>query len=197
MARRLTREEGLFSGGSSGLIAHVAIRVARQLDDPDAFVVTVLCDTGERYLSKLFNDAWMEENQMLDRAPVTVEQLLAERDGGAPELVSVAPAAAVRQALNLMSSWGVSQIPVMDNGTSVGGLIEGQLMARALAQPAMLDRPVREVMEAPFPEVDAAFPVDRLAPALTRESPAALVTRDGKVIGIVSRYDLLRRLIGA
>ena len=134
---------------------------------------------------------------MLDRAPVTVAQLLAERDGGAPELVSVAPAAAVRQALNLMSSWGVSQIPVIDNGTSVGGLIEGQLMARALAQPAMLDRPVREVMEAPFPEVDAAFPVDRLAPALTRESPAALVTRDGKVIGIVSRYDLLKRLIGA
>ena len=197
MARRIAREEGILVGGSAGLNVQLALDVAREVDDPTACVVTILCDTGERYLSKVFNDAWMEENQMLDRAPVTVAQLLAERDGGAPELVSVAPAAAVRQALNLMSSWGVSQIPVIDNGTSVGGLIEGQLMARALAQPAMLDRPVREVMEAPFPEVDAAFPVDRLAPALTRESPAALVTRDGKVIGIVSRYDLLKRLIGA
>jgi len=197
MARRIAREEGILVGGSAGLNVHLALDVAREVDDPEACVVTILCDTGERYLSKVFSDEWMEENQMLDRAPVTVEQLLAERDGGAPELVSVAPAAAVRQALNLMSSWGVSQIPVMDNGTSVGGLIEGPLMARALAQPAMLDRPVREVMEAPFPEVDAAFPVDRLAPALTRESPAALVTRDGKVIGIISRYDLLRRLIGA
>ena len=197
MARRIAREEGILVGGSAGLNVQLALDVAREVDDPTACVVTILCDTGERYLSKVFNDAWMEENQMLDRAPVTVAQLLAERDGGAPELVSVAPAAAVRQALNLMSSWGVSQIPVIDNGTSVGGLIEGQLMARALAQPAMLDRPVREVMEAPFPEVDAAFPVDRLAPALTRESPAALVTRDGKLIGIVSRYDLLKRLIGA
>ena len=197
MARRIAREEGILVGGSSGLNVHLALDVAREVDDPKACVVTILCDTGERYLSKVFNDEWMEENQMLDRAPVTVEQLLAERDGGAPELVSVAPSAAVRQALNLMSSWGVSQIPVLDDGTSVGGLIEGTLMARALAQPSMLDRPVREVMESPFPEVDGSFPVDRLAPALTRESPAALVTRDGKVIGIVSRYDLLKRLIGA
>ena len=69
--------------------------------------------------------------------------------------MSVAPAAAVRQALNLMSTWGVSQIPVLENGQSVGGLIEGTLMTRALAQPALLDRPVREVMDPPFPEVEA------------------------------------------
>ena len=66
MARRLTREEGLFVGGSAGLITHVALQVAREVDDPDAFVVTFLCDTGERYLSKLYNDEWMRENQMLD-----------------------------------------------------------------------------------------------------------------------------------
>ncbi|HJU90718.1 MAG TPA: pyridoxal-phosphate dependent enzyme, partial [Gemmatimonadaceae bacterium] len=66
MARRLTREEGLFVGGSSGLITHVALQVAREVDDPKAFVVTFLCDTGERYLSKLYNDEWMRENQMLD-----------------------------------------------------------------------------------------------------------------------------------
>ena len=72
--------------------------------------------------------------------------------------MSVAPAAAVRQALNLMSTWGVSQIPVVEDGRSVGGLIEGTLMTRALAQPALLDRPVREVMEAPFAEVEATAP---------------------------------------
>ena len=138
----------------------------------------------------------MEENQLLDRAPLTVEQLLAARQPGAPALVQVAPAAAVRQALNLMATWGVSQIPVIDEGRSVGGLIENTLMTRALTQPALLDRPVREVMEAPFLEVDATFPVDRLAQALTRESPAALVVQAGTIIGIVSRYDLLQRMIG-
>jgi cystathionine beta-synthase len=196
MARRLAREEGILVGGSAGLNVWLALEVARELDDPAATVVTILCDTGERYLSKLFNDEWMQENQMLEAPRISVEQLLQRRPSGAPSLVSVAPAAAVRQALNLMSTWGVSQIPVVENGESVGGLIEGTLMTRALSQPALLDRPVREVMEAPFPEVDAATPSDRVGAMLSRESPAALVRKDGKLIGIVSRYDVLQQLIG-
>jgi cystathionine beta-synthase len=75
-------------------------------------------------------------------------------------------------------------------------LVEGTLMTRALAQPALLDRPVREVMEPPFPEVESNCPTDRLGAMLTRESPAALVRKDGKLIGIVSRYDVLQQLIG-
>jgi cystathionine beta-synthase len=196
MARRLAREEGILAGGSAGLNVWLALEVAREVDDPAALVVTILADTGERYLSKVFNDEWMQENQMLEAPRVTVEQLLERRPANAPPLVSVAPAAAVRQALNLMSTWGVSQIPVVDDGESVGGLIEGTLMTRALAQPALLDRPVREVMEAPFPEVDATTPTERVGSMLTRESPAALVRKDGRLIGIVSRYDVLQQMIG-
>lgn len=197
MARRMAREEGILVGGSAGLNVALALEVAREVDDPDACVVTILCDTGERYLSKVFNDEWMQENQLLEAPRTTVEQLLLQRRGGPPALVSVAPAAQVRQALNLMSTWGVSQIPVIDNGEPVGGLTENTLMTRALAQPSLLDRPVREVMDAPFPVVDASFTTERLAPMLTRESPAALVQKDGKLIGIVSRYDVLQQLIGS
>ncbi|MBA3894360.1 MAG: pyridoxal-phosphate dependent enzyme [Gemmatimonadales bacterium] len=196
MARRLAREEGILVGGSAGLNVWLAIEIARELDDPAAMVVTILCDTGERYLSKVFSDEWMQENQMLEAPRVTVEQLLERRPATAPALVSVAPAAAVRQALNLMTTYGVSQIPVIENGDSVGALVEGTLMTRALSQPALLDRPVREVMEQPFPEVDAGAPADRVGSMLTRESPATLVRKDGKLIGIVSRYDLLQQLIG-
>jgi cystathionine beta-synthase len=196
LTRRLAREEGILAGGSSGTNLYIALEVAREVDDAAALVVTILCDTGERYLSKVFNDEWMQENQMLEAPRMTVEQLLQRRPASAPPLVSVAPSAAVRQALNLMSTWGVSQIPVIENGESLGGLIEGTLMTRALAQPSLLDRPVREVMEAPFPEVEATAPTDRVGAMLTRESPAALVRKDGKVIGIVSRYDVLQQLIG-
>ena len=196
MARRLAREEGILVGGSAGLNVWLALEIARELDDPASMVVTILADTGERYLSKVFSDEWMQENQMLEAPRVTVEQLLERRPATAPALVSVAPAAAVRQALNLMTTYGVSQIPVVENGESVGGLIEGTLMTRALAQPALLDRPVREVMEQPFPEVDAGAPADRVGAMLTRESPATLVRKDGKLIGIVSRYDVLQQLIG-
>ena len=196
MTRRLAREEGILSGGSTGLNVALALDIAREVDDPEALIVTILCDTGERYLSKVFNDEWMQENQMLEAPRTTVAQLLERRPANAPPLVSVTPAAAVRQALNLMSTWGVSQIPVVEDGRSVGGLVEGTLMTRALAQPSLLDRPVREVMESPFPEVEANCPTDRLGAMLTRESPAALVRKDGKLIGIVSRYDVLQQLIG-
>ena len=196
MARRMAREEGILVGGSAGLNVALALEVARELDDPNACVVTILCDTGERYLSKLFNDEWMQENQLLDTPRVTVEELLQRRTPNAPSLVSVAPAAAVRQALTLMTTWGVSQIPVLEEGRCVGGLVENTLMTKALTQPALLDRPVREVMDAPFAVVDALTPTERLGPILTRESPAALVQKGGELIGIVSRYDVLQQLIG-
>ncbi len=196
MARRCAREEGILLGGSAGLNVALALEVARELDDPEACVVTILCDTGERYLSKVFNDEWMQENQLLEKPHSTVEELLERRAAKAPSLVQVAPATAVRQALNLMATWEVSQIPVLDGGEPVGGLVEASLMTRALAQPALLDRPVREVMDTSFPVVEHTFPTDRLAPMLSREVPAALVRKDGRIIGIVSRYDVLQQMIG-
>jgi cystathionine beta-synthase len=196
MTRRLAREEGILAGGSSGHNVALALQVAREVDDPSALVVTLICDIGERYLSKVYNDEWMRENQMMDLPRPTVQDLLDRRNTGAPTLVSLAPSAMVRQALNLMSTWEVSQIPVIDQEECVGGLTEGTLMTRALAQPALLDRPVREVMDPPFPVVIATVTIDRLAAMLTRESPAALVQSNGKTIGIVSRYDVLQHMIG-
>ena len=135
-----------------GLIAHVALHVARELDDPDAL---------RRHLPLRHRRALSLEavQRRVDAREPAARHAPAARSatcssGGRPArrpLVSVAPAAAVRQALNLMSTWGVSQIPVLDDGECVGGLIEGTLMTRALAQPALLDRPVREVMDAAVP----------------------------------------------
>jgi cystathionine beta-synthase len=196
MARRLAREEGILVGASAGVNVHLALELARTLDDPNACVVTILCDTGERYLSKVFNDEWLQENQLLETIKPTVGDLLAKRGSAHPALVQLAPAAQVRQAVNLMHTWDVSQIPVIEEGRCVGALNEGTLMTQALEQPALLDRPVREVMEAAYPEVPLSLPVDRLAAMLTRESPAALVRDGGALVGIVTRYDVLQVMIG-
>ncbi len=197
VARRLSREEGLLSGGSTGTNVAAALDVARRLDDPKAMVVTILCDTGERYLSKVYNDEWLRENQILEAERVTVGRLLeAKGGGGGPPLVSVAPQGTVRQALNLMSTYNVSQLPVLDGTDGVGSVSEPALMARALEQPAILDQPVRESMDAPFPVVDDHWPADKLTALLSRETPAALVRRDGRIAGIVTRYDLLHQLAG-
>ena len=198
MARRLAREEGLFVGGSTGVNVVAALDVARRVSDPRALVVTVLCDTGERYLSKVFNDEWLRENQILDAERATVAQLLTAKanGGGTPPVVSVGPQATVRQALNLMSTYNVSQLPVLDGDNDIGAVAEQSLMARALGDPAVLDRPVRDVMDPPFPVVDEHWPLERLTALLKRETPAVLVRLDGRIAGIVTRYDLLHQLAG-
>jgi cystathionine beta-synthase len=196
MARRCTREEGLFTGGSGGLNIHSALEVARKVDDPEALVVTILCDTGERYLSKLFDDNWMRENQLLEKERVTAATLIDSRRGDVPPLVSVPSGANVRQALNLMGTYAISQVPVIDSNECVGSLSEGPLMARVLAQPKLMDGPVSDVMQPPFPVVDPGVPVDRLTTLLSRETPAALVRRDGGLVGIVTRHDVLRQVAG-
>lgn len=196
MARRCTREEGLFIGGSAGLNVWSALEVAKAVDDPKACVVTILCDSGERYLSKLYDDNWMRENQLLADEKVTAETLLENRPTGLPPLVSLGPVANVRQALNLMGTYGVSEIPVLDGSDCVGSLTEGTLMARALEAAGVLESPVSDVMGPPYPVVDAMLPIERLTAFLSRESPAVLVRRDGKIAGIVTRYDVLRQVSG-
>ncbi len=196
MARRLAREEALFSGGSTGVNVVAALEVARRLDDPSACVVTVLADTGERYLSKVYNEEWLRENQLVEAEHRTVAELVTHKDHGAPPLVSVAPQATVRQALNLMSTYNVSQLPVLDGTDGVGSVSEQVLMARALEDAATLDRAVRELMDPPYPVVDTDWPLDRLSALLSRQTPAALVRHDGKLTGIVTRYDLLHQLAG-
>jgi len=195
MARRLTREEGLFVGGSAGLIAHAALSVARRINDPDACVVTVLCDTGERYLSKVFNDEWMRENQMLDAEKMTLGQLLSAKGGDIPALVNTTPGASVRQALGLMSLHNVSQLPVMDGPSCVGSVSESVLSVRGLEDTKVLERTVSDVMDSPFPVVDAQMPVDAAVKMLGRNNPAVLVRDHGTVQGILTRSDLLQFLM--
>lgn len=195
MARRLTREEGMFVGGSAGLIAHAALSVARRINDPDACVVTVLRDTGERYLSKVFNDEWMRENQMLDAEKMTLGQLLEAKGGDIPALVNTTPGASVRQALGLMSLHNVSQLPVMDGTNCVGSVSESVLSVRGLEDTKVLERTVSDVMDAPFPVVDAQMPVDAAVKMLGRNNPAVLVRDHGTVQGILTRSDLLQFLM--
>jgi cystathionine beta-synthase len=196
MARRLTREEGLFVGGSSGLITHIALQVAREIDDPTALVVTFLCDTGERYLSKLYNDEWMRENQLLEPDRVTLGDLLAHKVATAPAtLVSATPGQQVRQVLGLMRLHDVALLPVLDGGQCVGSVTEYALTQRGLESSRFLDAVVGEVMDEPFPVVDAVQSVESVQKVLSKATPAVLVTEGGAISGIVTRSDMLAYLM--
>ncbi|MBI4540224.1 MAG: pyridoxal-phosphate dependent enzyme [Gemmatimonadetes bacterium] len=194
MGRRLTREEGLFAGGSSGLVVHVAVQLAQRLGDPDALIVCVLADTGERYLSKMYSDEWMRENRLLEPEAGTVEGLLQVKDGATPPLVSVEPATPVRVALSLITAHDVSQLPVLAEGDCVGSVSEATLMSRVIDDPSVLEGPVESLMEPPFPVIDSHLDAATVMRLLSRQNPAVLVRRDGRIVGIITRYDVVRTI---
>ena len=194
MARRLTREEGLFVGGSAGLITQLAVRIAHEVDDPDACIVCVLPDTGERYLSKLYNDEWMRENRLIEPERLTAGSVALAKDAGAPALVTVEPDTTVRLTLALINEHNISQVPVIRDGECIGAAAEPTLMARVIEDPSVLERPIESLMDAPFPIVDAATEMSEVTRLLARQNSAVLVSREGKLAGIVTRYDVVRYL---
>ena len=194
MARRLVVEEGLFVGGSSGLIVHAALEAARRIDDPDACVVAVLCDWGERYLTKQFDDEWMRNNGFLERRRSTVAQMVASKPDRLPGLVAAAPETPVRMAISTLSSHNVSQLPVVVGGECVGSVAERELMTRVLENPQALDATVESVMEAPYPAVDQDADSEAAVRLLTGGAQAVLIRSRGEIGGILTRHDLVRAL---
>jgi len=199
MARRLTREEGLFAGGSSGLITHAAVGLARELDDPDAFVVALLPDWGEHYLSKCFDDDWMRENGYLERPRrrSTADMLRAKKEEDAPKLITVGPETSVRMAVSTITAHDIGQLPVVSGGECVGSVAESEIMARVIQEPELLERPVESMMGPPYPVVDAHVDADEVTRLLQRGNDACLVRQGGALAGIVTRFDIVKTLTAA
>lgn len=190
MSRRLTREEGIFCGGSTGTNLFVAMKIAAQLDE-NGIVVFVVCDTGERYLSKHHSDEWMREKRLLEKDKTTVGVVFQTKiSGGLPNLVSVSSEETIGEALNKLESFNVSQIPVIDNNESVGSLTEADLMSKIIDNPQIIEAKVNEVMDKPYTVIDESEDI-KIAIQNLKKSPAVLVSQYGRIIGILTRYDVL------
>ncbi len=194
MARTLAREEAIFVGGSGGMATWVAIEVAKALP-ADSLVVVLLPDTGERYLSKVHNDEWMRDNHLLDPTAASAGQIVDTKKRKIPNLLSVPSGASLKQALALVEQHEISQIPVVDGDTVIGTLEESDILKLAMSDRAALDRPVNAWMKPPLPMVNADEHVDQVTRLLVRE-PAVLVKREGRVVGILTRYDMLQFIAG-
>jgi cystathionine beta-synthase len=202
MARRLAREEGVMTGGSGGLATHAAVEVARELGR-GAIVVVLLPDTGRGYLSKVFNDDWMREHAFLPRQrPGMVADVLAGKaHHQLPPLLTVASHQRVREAIDLLHTWSVSQVPVVsgddpsDLSSVVGSVQEGSLLERLFRKPEILDAQVVDVMDPPFPTVERHEPVEEAFELLSKgRSTAVLVTDHGRAVGVMTRSDILDHL---
>jgi cystathionine beta-synthase len=191
VARELARREGMLAGGSSGTAVGAALRYARRLD-PTHLVVALVADTGRNYLSKLFDDQWLAENNLTweEQPSHSVGDLLRTR--GPRQLVTVMPDATAEKAIELLQSAGISQLPVLEDGTAVGSIQEVTL-ARVLhdhRDPNQVT--VSEIMAKPLPQVDVNVNLDEAYRLLLSGNTGVLVVNEGKVTDIITRIDLIQ-----
>ena len=199
--RRLAREEGLLVGGSCGMAVAAALRVAERLTKDDVLVV-LLPDGGRGYLSKIFNDSWMGSYGFLSRdGDVNVGDVLRRKGGELPSMVHTHPNETVRDAVEIMHEYGVSQMPVVSAeppvmaGEVVGSVSERALLEELFTGRASLADAVARHMAAAFPLVGSGENIPAVRAAL-EVSDAVMVVDDGKPAGVLTRADLLNFLAG-
>lgn len=196
MTRRLAREEGLLVGGSSGMAVAAALDVARELG-PDDVVVVLLPDGGRGYLGKIFNDRWMRSYGFSEVADErTVRDLVASKSGSLPDLVHAHPSDTVRDVVQIMAKYGVSQMPVLSAeppvvmGEVVGAVDEKELLEQVFSGTASMTDSVGSFLGAPLALIGLNESIATARRALEKND-ALLVTSDGKPAAVVTRHDLL------
>jgi cystathionine beta-synthase len=192
-ARNLVKGEGIFSGGSGGGCVSAALRLARGLPAGN-LVVAFLPDTGMRYLSKVYSDAWMRERGYLDaQVPLTAADVVSvkHRAGKVRDLIIVRPYQTVFHALRTMQEQDISQMPVLEDTTIVGTIYEDQILNMALQGKDLRKLVIREVMSKPLPQVPRDAPVERVTQLLSHEAPAVFVLMGDARYEILTKYDLM------
>jgi cystathionine beta-synthase len=189
-ARSLARREGILAGGSSGTNVAAALRYARRLTSGH-LIVALVPDTGRNYLSKFFDDGWLKANNLvLNVQPAhSLGDLLRKR--GPRKLVTISPEATVAEAIGLMEKTGISQLPVLQDGKSVGSIQE-VTVARVLHDNDDPERvTVGEVMARPLPQLDSHVHLDEAYRLLLAGNTGVLAVENNKVVDIVTRIDLV------
>ncbi|TQL01405.1 cystathionine beta-synthase [Cellulomonas sp. SLBN-39] len=203
MTRRLAQEEGLLVGGSCGMAVQAALRHARALQDTDpeaaaqAVYVVILPDSGRGYMSKIFNDAWMRSYGFLAASQgASVADVLRTKTGELPALVHTHPTETVRDAIEILHEYGVSQMPVVGAEPPVKiGEVQGAVSERALLDAvfsgaATLTDRVDRHMDPALPLIGSGESVDQARAALEK-ADALMVVDDGQPVGVLTRHDLL------
>lgn len=189
-ARRLTYEEGIFCGGSTGTIVHVSLQVAKECTENDV-IVFIVCDTGERYLTKVHNIEWLKQNRMLEPEIRTLRDLSdIKKQKGFEEIVSVKETDSIKDVLELISRTGYSQIPVLEGRQSIGCIRENRLLTKLVENPLLYNSKIKEVMEESLPILEAKTEINEVKQYFKTQS-AILVSDFGLITDIITRYDLI------
>lgn len=191
-ARELLKTEGLLAGSSSGTLLAAALRYCREQTEPKR-VVSFACDTGNKYLSKLYNDFWMEDQGFIQREQHGDLRDLIGRPHDERATITVGPSDVLTTAHNRLRNAGFSQLPVMDEGKLVGVVTEDAIIQYVFGKPALMNSLVESAMESAFIQLDKETTVNNLV-AMLHVQPYAAIMDDETFLGLITRSDVLNYL---
>jgi cystathionine beta-synthase len=191
-ARELLRKEGILAGSSSGTLLCAALRYCREQTDAKR-VVTFACDTGNKYLSKLFNDFWLEDQGFIHRKPHGDLRDLVGRPHGERATITVGPTDVLTTAHNRLRNAGFSQLPVMEDGHLVGVVTEDAIIQYTFGKPELMHAPVGDAMQTAFVRLEKDTSINNLV-AMLSVQPYAAVMDGGEFFGLITRSDVLNHL---
>jgi cystathionine beta-synthase len=189
--RKIALEEGIFVGNSAG----AAVKGLLQLKEhfkPDDVVVVLFHDSGSRYVGKMFNDDWMRERGFLEEEITKAEDLIKEHID--KPLVVVRTEELVSHAIERMRKYKISQIPVIDVNGFVGSVDESDLFQSYISDKNTAERPIREVMGAPFPMVNKNASIEEVSKLITKDNQAVLVDLGNGKHHIITKHDIINSI---
>ena len=193
MARRLVREEGLFCGGSSGSVAHIAVQVAKEIG-PGKSVVVILTDSGSRYISKHLSDAWMKDNGFLEPTDElgTVDEILAHRPR---KVITVNRSDTVEATIGTLLSNGISQVPVVDASKKIVGIVHEVDVLRALQSGnSKKTERIDTLMSAVGGLIHPKARIEELYRIFELDHAAVVIDEHQMIAGIIAKIDLIEFL---
>lgn len=195
MTRRLSREEGMFVGWSSGSAVHGALEYAKENLKKDDVMVILLPDHGTRYLAKVYNDNWMKDHGFLETRmfAATAREIIQSRNGK-DSLCTVTNKAKVSEAILLMNKEGIDQIPVTEGDHFVGSVSSSMLLEKIMEDPQLKEKSILEVMDKPMQFVAPDSTLDVLSSFLNKENKAVLVRDENQKVHIITRHDVLKAI---
>ncbi len=193
MTRAMTRDEGLFVGGSGGAAVAGALKWARGQKKGPLKILVFLCDGGQKYVSKIFNDDWMRENGFLEDSPGigTVDDILQLRNKR--KIVTTTSTAKVKDVITTLKQLGISQLPVVDKGKLKGIISEVDLLRHMVSGPKTASATIGALLESDYATVTPDTKIELLQGVLA-DARAAIVTEGESVVGIVTKIDLIEYL---
>ena len=194
MTRRLAREEGLFCGWSCGSAVAGALEYAKKNLKEDDVMVIILPDHGTRYLGKIYNDDWMQARGFVEEREFETAADILVQQNGSGKLTTIDKTATVSDAIKMMTSNSISQLPVTDGYHFVGSLIDSKLLAQMIGDADLQGKPVEEIMDKPFQFVPMDNTLDVLSSVITNENPAVLVRDEDNDVHIITQHDILKAM---